>query len=311
MKRVNLVSIGVGLPEDKLTNADLSTMVDTSDEWIVQRTGIRERRKAGKDLQTSDMAAAAARACMAGTDQAPDLLISSCGSANRIYPFQSSSVAHALGLTNLAGFDVCAACSGFVYGMAIARSMMDTLGYRNALVTAAEKMTAYTDYTDRQSCVLFGDGAAAVMLSTEVDGHELLAVDLGLDASGADLVTMGDRDGNPFFWQDGKKVYLFAVAKVCELIQTMMTKAGLGKDDPYWVVPHQANLRMFEAVCERTGLSMDRFITNIDRFGNTSSASIGIALEEAWRQERFKKGDTLLLIGFGGGLSWAGAAVRW
>ena len=311
MKRVNLVSIGVGLPETRLTNADLSAMVDTSDEWIVQRTGIRERRKAGKDLQTSDMAAAAARECLSRTDRVPELLISSCGSSNRIYPYQSSSVAHSLGLAKLAAFDVCAACSGFIYGMAIARSMMDTLGYRNAMVTASEKMTAFTDYKDRASCILFGDGAAAALLSTEAEGHEILAVELGLDATGADLVTMGDRDGSPFFWQDGKKVYLFAVAKVCELIQTMMAKTGLSKDDPYWVVPHQANLRMFEAVCERTGLSMDRFITNIDRFGNTSSASIGIALEEAWRQDRFKKGDTLLLIGFGGGLSWAAAAVRW
>jgi 3-oxoacyl-[acyl-carrier-protein] synthase-3 len=311
MNEVRLSSIGVGLPEKKLTNADLASMVDTSDEWIVQRTGIRERRMAGKDVHTEDMAAAAAKDCLSRTDRVPDLLISSCGSANRIYPYQSSMVAHRLGLENLAAFDMCAACSGLVYSMAIAKSMMKAMGYRNALITAGEKMTAFTDYRDRKNCILFGDGASSLLLSTEAEGHELLDVEIGLDAKGSDLVTMGDRGGDGYFWQDGKKVYLFAVAKVIELIDSLKTKVGLGKADPFYVIPHQANLRMFEAVCERSGLSMDRVVTNIERFGNTSSASIGIALEEAWRENRFKEGDILFLIGFGGGLSWGGAAVRW
>jgi 3-oxoacyl-[acyl-carrier-protein] synthase-3 len=311
MKTVRIAAIGVGLPERRLTNADLATMVETTDEWIVQRTGIRERRVAEKDVHASDLATAAARDCLSKTDRVPELLVSSCGSADRIYPYQASFVANKLGLENLAAFDMCAACSGLVYSIAIARGMMETLGYRNALITASEKMTAFTDYKDRKNCILFGDGASSILLSTEAAGHEILAVELGLDAKGSDLVTMGSRDGNPLFWQDGKRVYLFAVAKIIELMDILKKKTGLGKDDPFYVVPHQANQRMFEAVSDRSGLPMDHIVSNIERFGNTSSASIGIALEEAWRENRFKEGDVIFLIGFGGGLSWGGVAIRW
>jgi 3-oxoacyl-[acyl-carrier-protein] synthase-3 len=311
MKTVRVSSIGVGLPEKKLTNADLSSMVDTTDEWIVQRTGIKERRIVDKGVHASDLAVLAAKDCLSKTDRVPELLISSCGSPERIYPYQASFVANQLGLENLAAFDMCAACSGLVYSIGIAWSMMETIGYKNALLTASENMTMFTDYKDRKNCVLFGDGASALLLSTEAEGHELLAIELGIDAKGADLVTMGARDGNPLFWQNGKRVYLFAVAKIIELIEILKKKAELGTHDPFFVVPHQANQRMFEAVSDRSGLPIDHIISNIERYGNTSSASVGIALEEASRENKFSKGDVIFLIGFGAGLSWGGAAMRW
>jgi len=312
MKQIRLASIGVGLPEQRLTNQDLSKLVDTSDEWIVQRTGIRERRIAGKDLLPEDMATTAAKDCLSKTELKPDLVISSTNTTERTIPYQSSVVANRLELEGIAAFDISAACSGMVYGIGAAWGMMETLGFKNALITASERMTAFTDYTDRASCVLFGDGASSILLSSEASsGPEVLAVRLGTDAKGANLITMGARDGNRNFWQDGKAVYLFVVSKVIELMESLRKAVGLGKADPFYVVPHSANRRMFEAIADRCGFPMERMISNIDRFGNTSSASIGISLEEAWREQRFKPGDVVFLIGYGAGLSWGGAALRW
>ncbi len=310
MKTLGLRSIGAFVPPHKLTNHDLEAMVETTDEWIVQRTGIRERRLA-KDLKTSDMAVAAAQACLAGTEVTPDLVIVNSGTAERIYPSQSSIVANRLGLKTSVIFDLNAACSGFVYGLALAESLMQTKGYQNTLIVAGEKMSTFTNYTDRRSCILFGDGAAAVLLTTEGWEHELLATELGSDPSGSDLVTMGARDGDPYFWQDGTKVFKFAVQTLVRMIGRLKEKVGLRDTDAFYVIPHQANLRIVQAVADNLALPMERFVLNIERYGNTSSASIGLALEESWREGRFKKGDTLFLIGFGGGLSWAGAALRW
>jgi 3-oxoacyl-[acyl-carrier-protein] synthase III len=311
MSGIGLLSIGAYVPERKLTNLDLEKMVETTDEWIFQRTGIRERRIAGEGVNPSDMAAEAARNCLNGSDVRPDLLISSSATVERHCPYQASIVANRLKFENLAAFDINAACSGLVYAMAIASSMMQSGGFKYGLLTASEKMSAFTDYTDRASCILFGDGAAAILLASEGYEHEIVATELGCDPSGSDSVTMGARDGAHFFWQDGHQVYMFAQNTMIRMIDLLKKKAGLTDDDEFYVIPHQANLRIAQTVSEKTGIPMDRFVMNIERFGNTSSASIGLALEEAWRTDRFKKGDYVLLIGFGGGLSWAGAVIRW
>lgn len=311
MSGIGLLSIGAFVPERKLTNLDLEKMVDTTDEWIVQRTGIRERRIASEGMNASDMAAEAARNCLQGRGVSPNLLIASCATGERNCPYQASIIANKLDLSGLAAFDINAACSGLVYGIAIATSMMKSGGIRYGLLTASEKMSAFTDYSDRASCILFGDGAAAILLASEGWEHEIVATELGCDPSGSDFVTMGAREGDPHFWQDGGKVYLFAVDTLARMIRTLREKAGLAEGQSFYVVPHQANLRIAQCVSERTGIPMERFVMNIERYGNTSSASIGLALEEAWRTDRFKKGDYIFLIGFGGGLSWAGAVLKW
>lgn len=312
MKKIGIAGVGSFVPENRLTNADLEKMVETNDEWIVSRTGIRERRIAPKEMNASDMAVAAARDCIRNTGLTPDLLISSSATAEKACPYQASIVANQLELKNLAGFDINAACSGLITGIAVGASMINTYGNKNVLVTGSEKMSSFTDYTDRSSCILFGDGASAVMVSSEKWEHEIVAVELGLDGSGSNLVKMGDRTGNNMFWQDGQKVFKFAVTKVGEMIDKLMTKIGLNnKKENFYVVPHQANQRIIEAVADRSDISMDHFITNLDRYGNTSSASVGIALTEAWKENRFKTGDYVFLIGFGGGLSWAATAIRW
>jgi 3-oxoacyl-[acyl-carrier-protein] synthase-3 len=311
MKPLGLLSIGAYAPEQRLTNQDLERMVDTTDDWIVRRTGIHERRIAPKDVFASDLAAEAARSCLSKVSVRPDLLVSSSSTAETSTPYQASKIAHKLELANLAAFDINAACSGLIYGMTVAASLIRAGSHHRALVTAGEKMSQFTDYTDRSSCVLFGDGGAAVLLADEGFEHELIDTELGCDPSGSDLVRMGDRFGHPLFWQDGKKVFKFAVHTLNGLVDRLLERAQLTDKDRYFVIPHQANLRMMESVAEQRGLPMDRFVMNIQRYGNTSSASIGIALEEAWREGRFQKGDHVLLVGFGGGLSWAGATIRW
>ncbi len=310
MSKIGIVSIGAFVPDQKITNADLEGMVDTSDEWIVQRTGIHERRKAPSDMHASDMAVEASRRCLAAANKIPDLLISSSGTSERIFPYQSSIIADRLKLPILPAFDVNAACSGFIYGLAVANGLMETLGYKKAMVTASEKMTYFTDYKDRSSCILFGDGAAAVMIEKDA-GHEILAFELGLDGSGSQMVKMGERDGNKYFWQDGAKVFKFAVKKASEVLEILKKKVNFKETDSAHVILHQANNRIIEAVSSTSGIPMERFVVNLGKYGNTSSASIGLALEEVWNSGRFKVGDYIFMIGFGGGLSWAGVAVRW
>jgi 3-oxoacyl-[acyl-carrier-protein] synthase-3 len=311
MKKIGISSIGAFVPEHKLTNFDLEKIVDTTDGWIVQRTGIRERRIAPEGMNPSDMAYEAAKKCLEGQDLKPELFIASCESAETILPYQASIIGKKLNLGNLPAFDINAACSGLVYGIALASSMMQTYGYKTGLVTAGEKMSAFTNYKDRQSCILFGDGASALLLSSENVEHEIVAVEIGCDTSGSDHVKMGARTGDPFFWQDGKRVFKFAIETISRLIDTLKEKAGLKDTDSFYVVPHQANLRMMQAVAENKNIPMERFVMNIERLGNTASASIGLALEEAWMAGRFKKGDNIFLIGFGGGLSWGGAVLKW
>ncbi len=311
MTKIGISAIGSYVPEKKLTNADLEKMVETTDEWIVSRTGIRERRIAPDNIQASDMAIMAAQNCISHAKIKPEIIISSTGTGETNFPFQSSRVAEHFGLTNTAGFDLNAGCSGLIYAISAGFSLMKTFKYNNALITASEKMSYFTDYTDRASCILLGDGASSILLSSRNFEHEILTFDLGLDGTGSNLITLGAREGNRYFWQDGQKVFKFAVKKMCDVINSLKQNIKIGKNSNLFIIPHQANMRIFETVAVRTGIPISNFIINIDRFGNTSSASIGIALDEASKEDRFSRGDIILLIGFGAGLSWAGAAVRW
>ena len=311
MKKVGLVAIGSYVPENVLTNYDLEQMVETTDEWIYSRTGIKERRIAPEGVHPSDLAIKAAADCLARTPYRPQLLIASTSSAEKTCPNQASIIGQRLNLTQVAAFDLNAACSGLVYALAVAWSLMRTEGYDHALVTAGEKITRFVDYQDRATCILFGDAGAALLLSTAQPEHELLAVELGADPSGADLVVMGGPGDQFYFRQDGKSVFKFAVEKMGELIDRLKARLGVEENEPYYVIPHQANRRILEAVARNKGIPPERMICNIAQYGNTSSASIGLALKEAWEEQRFQKGDLLFLIGFGGGLSWAAAALRW
>jgi 3-oxoacyl-[acyl-carrier-protein] synthase III len=313
MNSIRVVSLGAYAPPRRLTNADLEKLVETNDAWITERTGIKERRIASDETESHDLAVEAARQCLSQTERRPDLLISSTCTPGRQCPYQASIVAHRLELEGLAAFDVNAACTGMIYGLEVARGLMaaSPTRYRNVLVTAAEKMSKFTDYHDRNSCILFGDGASALLLSSEGEGPELLDVAVGITASGSNLVSMGGPGDDFYFRQDGRQVFRFAVTILGQMIDRMRESCGLAASDSFYVVPHQANGRMIQSVAQSKDIPLDRFVVNIDHYGNTSSASIGLALEEAARERRFKDGDFIFLVGFGGGLSWGAAALRW
>lgn len=310
MKKIGLLSVGVYLPKEKLTNADLENMVDTTDEWITTRTGIQERRIA-KNMLCSDLATRAAQDCLSGFHTRPELIISSTATNEYRFPYQASTVANRLGLIGIPAFDLNAACSGLVYSMAVAHSMMMTGNITTALVTASERMSCFLDYQDRTSCILFGDGASALLLSSDQPEHEILTIELGTDATGSDCIIMGGPEQDFYFRQTGKQVFKFAVQKMGELIDSLKKKVGWKAGERFFVLPHQANKRMMESVAKDKEIPLENFVINIEKYGNTSSASIGIALKEAWEKNLFQKGDYLFLIGFGGGLSWGAAAIRW
>jgi 3-oxoacyl-[acyl-carrier-protein] synthase-3 len=310
-KKIGITAIGSYVPPKILSNAELEQMVDTTDEWITTRTGIKERRLAGEGVHASDLATEAARDCLAQTGLTPDLLISSCGTSERKFPYQASIVANRMQLNGLPAFDLNAACSGLVYAMAVTYNMIQAGPYRNGLVTAAEKMSEFVDYQDRSSCILFGDGGSALLISADEPDHEILGFELGTDASGYNGVVMGGTGSEYYFWQDGKNLFKFAVGKMTDLVKTLYERSGCPDYRRLHVIPHQANSRIIDAAIERTGIPAERFVCNIEKYGNTSSASIGLALKEAALEGRFAKDDTIFMIGFGAGLSWAGAAIRW
>ena len=270
-------------------------------------------------MTTSRMATEAAQRALASAGVSGDdlaFIINSTSSPELTCPSMAARVGQAVSLKGGYCFDLNAACSGLIYGLAVGASLLETRGGRYGLVTASEKITALTDYHDRASCILFGDGASAAVLTAEPPCHRILYSELGADPSGADLVTMGGQEAHStqaqhFFWQDGRKVFRFAVNILEDLIPKAMARAGIAKGDRYHIIPHQANLRMVEHVAKELEIPMEHFVSNIQTRGNTSSASIGIALAEAEAEQRFQPGDKLLLVGFGGGLTWAAMALEW
>jgi len=318
-----LVGWGTAVPPDRLTNADLERRVDTSDAWIVERTGIRERRIAGADETTATLATSAARRALdrAGVDPSDvDLLVVATVTPEQPLPHTGAYVGEALGL-RCGSFDLHAACSGFVYATVVAAGMAQA-GVRHVLVVGAETLSRIVDPFDRATCILFGDGAGAALYRRCVGPGALLAWDLGCDGSAADLLAIpagGSRlpatdatvaAGQHYLHMEGQQVFKRAVRAVVASAELTLERAGCTAADVDWFVPHQANVRIIEAAAARLGLS-DRVVSNLERLGNTSSASIPLALFEAADDGRVRPGDIVLTTGFGAGMTWASALLRW
>ena len=320
-----IAGTGSALPEKRLTNDDLSTMVDTNDEWIVQRTGIRERRVAGPGESTATLATTAARRALEAAGLEPkdlDLIICGTISPEMTFPSTACFVAAALGLNSTPAFDIAAACSGFIYTLETGNSFVRSGRYRNVLVIGAETLSRLTDYTDRSSCILFGDGAGAVVLQRSSDTRRgVLYSGLHADGHGWEMLCClpGSRhpidaamiEGrNQFMKIKGREVYKFAVQRFEELIEDAMRKCELTPESIKLIVPHQVNQRIIDSAMHKLGFSSDKVFVNIDRYGNTSAASIPIALDEAVRAGRLSPGDVTVLVAFGAGLTWANAVIR-
>ena len=310
-----ILSIGSCTPSAVLTNADLEAMVETSDSWIVERTGIHERRRVSPGETPSTMGArAAAEALEAAGNPVPDAIIVATCTAEARFPSTACLIQQRLGLAGSAAFDVNAACSGFIYAMAVADSMIRARTMRTILVVATEALTPLVDYTDRSTCVLFGDGAAAVLVGAGGSGG-VRAVELAADGADARLIYHGAAEGDPggaeAIRMVGRGTFRSAVERLSDIALTVCARAGWSADEIDWFVPHQANLRIIEAAAKRLDVPMDKVIVNLDRIGNTSAASIPLALHEAAASGRLRPGDRVLSVAFGSGITWAGMALEW
>ena len=321
-----IVGTGACVPEKVLTNSDLEKMVETSDEWIFTRTGIRERRIVADGQTTSDLAAEASRRAIEQAGLSPDditLIITATITPDYIFPSTTCLIQDKLGAKNAGGFDLSAACAGFVYGTIMAARVIESDPSQTALVIGAETLSRVTDYTDRASCILFGDGAGAVVMRANSEGRGLMASEFGVDGSGGDFMKLPAggsampateetvRNRLHYMKVKGRETFKFAVIKMAELVESAVKDSGLTLDDVALIVPHQVNIRILKSSAERLGVSMDKIYCNIDHYGNTSAASVPIALDEAARNGKIKRGDIIVLVAFGGGLSWSSAVVRW
>jgi 3-oxoacyl-[acyl-carrier-protein] synthase-3 len=327
MPTYNAIITGTGssLPEKRLTNEDLSKMVDTNDEWIIQRTGIRERRIVSEGESTASLGAAAARRAIESSGVDPSdigAIICATITPEMVFPSTACFIGAELGLIGAAAFDLSAACSGFIYAFTTGASLIKAGQSKAALVIGAETLSRIVNYKDRSSCILFGDGAGAVVLQrTDEQGRGVIYSQLHADGRGGDVMKcipgsrfpiceeMIARDEH-FMQIRGREVYKFAVSKFEELIEEAMRACELTADQVKLIVPHQVNMRIIDSALEKLGMPKEKAFVNIDKYGNTSAASIPIALDEAWRGGRIKKGDVLIFVAFGGGLTWANAVVR-
>jgi len=320
-----LAGFGSQLPEKRLTNEDLAKLVETNDEWIVQRTGIRERRIAGEGESTATLATAAARKAIESAGLNPkdiDLIVCATITPEMVFPSTACFIGAALGIGGVPAFDMQAACSGFIYALVTGASFVRSGQYKNVLVIGAETLSRITDYTDRSSCILFGDGAGAVVVQQSSDRDRgLLFSSLHADGNGADamkcipgsrfpITTQMLAERKNFMTLKGREVYKFAVTKFEELIREGMRACELTPEQVKLIVPHQVNQRIIDSAMEKLEMPLSKAFVNIDKYGNTSAASIPIALDEAVKTGRAVKGDAIIFVAFGGGLTWANAVVR-
>ncbi|MBN2983547.1 MULTISPECIES: beta-ketoacyl-ACP synthase III [Cohnella] len=323
---VGVLGVGMYAPERRLTNQELEKMVDTNDEWIVSRTGIRERRIAAPEQATSDLAYEASLKALAAagiTAEELDLIVVATITPDMFFPSTACILQEKLGAKKAAAFDLSAACSGFIYGLANASGFIASGMYRYALVIGADSLSRITDYTDRNTCILFGDGAGAAVLGRVPEGRGFRSFELGADGSGGELLNLrggGSRlpssektiaDRNHFIYMNGREVFKFAVRIMGNAAEEALRKAGKSKEDIDLLVPHQANIRIIQSSLERLSLSEDKCKINVDRYGNMSAASIPLALAEAVEEGRVREGDCLVLVGFGGGLTWGASVLVW
>jgi 3-oxoacyl-[acyl-carrier-protein] synthase III len=312
MKKVGIIGIGTYVPEQIVTNVDLESKIDTNDEWIRTRTGIEERRIAGDDMDTSHMAIIAAKRALEDASlnaSEIDMILVATATPDHPFPSVACMVQEALGIKNIPAMDVGAACSGFIYAMATAKPFIETNTYNNILVIGSEKFTKTLDWNDRTTSVLFGDGAGAVILSEVSSDKGILSVDLGADGSGGDTLYIDSETGK--IKMNGREVYKFAVRQMPESSLHAVDKAGLKKEDVDFLIPHQANIRIIDAARERFGLEKEKVSTTVKKHGNTSAASIPLALNTEIQNGLIHDGDVLVLVGFGGGLTWGSICLRW
>ncbi len=318
-----IIGYGSALPQKIVTNDDLSKIVETSDEWIAARTGIRERRISEESVSTSDLAFIAADKAIKTAKIDPseiDLIITGTTSPDTLFPSVSCIVQDLIGARNAAAFDVSAACSGFNYSLTTAYSYIASGQYKNILVIGADTLSKYLDWTDRGTCILFGDGAGAVVLSAAKIGEGILSNHLTAEGTGRACLTMpggGSRNPKPkneserCITMDGKEVFKFAVRVLESSIKKASEKAGIGLDKIDLIIPHQANVRIIDHVAKKLKISTDKFFVNLHKYGNTSAASIPIAIDEAARSGRIKKDDIIAVIGFGAGLTCGASIIKW
>lgn len=326
LRSVSITGVGSYVPERVLTNADVEKLVDTSDEWILSRTGIRERRLAAEGEATSDLATAAARKALdnAGVRaEEIDLIIVATITPDMLFPSTACLVQHRLGATRAAAFDIEAACSGFVYALDIGSHFVASHTYNTVLVIGAEKMSSVIDWKDRNTCVLFGDGAGAAVLQNRPAAHGLITTCLGSDGGKAGLLEQRGggsacpataksvAEGLHFLRMDGKETFKNAVNAMVTAATEALDRCGLKIDQIRCIIPHQANQRILTAVAERLGAAPDQVFSNVERYGNTSAASVAIALDEAVQGGRIRRGDLVLLVVFGAGLTWGAAIIEW
>ncbi|MBN1598375.1 MAG: ketoacyl-ACP synthase III [Bacteroidales bacterium] len=327
MSKINAAITGVGgyVPDYILDNNELSTLVDTSDEWITQRVGIKERRiLKDKNKATSDMAVIAIQQVLEKTGTSPeevDLLICPTITADMGFPSTSNIIGDKLGLKNAFNFDLSAACSGFIYGLEVSGRMIGSGAYKKVILVGADKMSSITDYTDRATCPLFGDGAGAVLIEPTKEEVGIMDRILGFDGSGREFLHMKAGGSlNPpshetidrkehFVYQEGKTVFKAAVSIMSDIAVDIMKRNKISPDELAWLVPHQANLRIIEAVARRMGIKREQVMINIQRYGNTTAATIPLCLWEYEKQ--LKKGDNLILTAFGAGFTWGSILLKW
>lgn len=307
--RAGIVGIGRYLPEKIVTNQDLEKMMDTSDEWIRTRTGIEERRIATDDVDTSDMALAAAQDAMkhAGiTAEEIDLILVATVTPDTPFPSVACRIQEKLGATKAAAMDISAACAGFMYGMVTGKQFIETEVYKYVLVVGVEKLSKITDWNDRNTAVLFGDGAGAAILGPVSENRGILSFELGADGTGAKHLYQDE-----YIIMNGREVFKFAVRQMGESSLHVLEKAGLTKEDVDFLIPHQANIRIMEASRQRLELPVEKMSKTVHKYGNTSAASIPISIVEELEAGKLKDDDVIVMVGFGGGLTWGAIAIRW
>ncbi|HIG26564.1 MAG TPA: ketoacyl-ACP synthase III [Verrucomicrobiales bacterium] len=325
-QKCSISGVGSYVPEKILTNSDLEKIVDTTDEWILSRTGISERRIAADDEYASDMATVAAKRAMEDAGVTADdieLIIVATITPDMPFPSTACLVQRNLGALRAAAFDVEAACSGFIYALEIGQQFIMSHTYETVLVIGAEKLSTIVDWTDRNTCVLFGDGAGAAILRSNGGTHGLLTACMGADGNKSELLSMpGGGSRNPatiqtvndrlhFLRMDGREVFKNAVNAMFSASRTVLERCELDISEIKCVIPHQANQRIISAVGERLGVSSEQLFTNVEKYGNTSAASVAIALDEAAKNGNIERSDLILLLVFGAGLTWAAAVIEW
>jgi len=326
LRNAGIIGTGSCLPDKIVTNQDMEKIVDTTDEWVKTRTGISERRMTDENTATSDLATVAASRALENAGLGPeeiDLILVATVTPDVMFPSTACIVQDNIGAINAAAFDLEAACSGFLYGLAVAENFIKTGYYKNVLVIGAETLTKLVDFTDRNTCVLFGDGAGAAIVSEVPEGYGILSSYIGADGKGGKLLTVpagGSRIPSSvesvlnrlhYVKMDGKEVFKFAVKIMGDAAEKALEKCGLDKEDIDFLIPHQANRRIIDASIKRLKMPNEKVYINLDKYGNMSSASVAVAIDEASRKGLLKDGDTIVLVGFGGGLTWGSAVLKW